>query len=140
MKKKAKKGLKNTSRSKAITLIALLMTSILINISILTIIPSHFSFISLVIIILCSFLIFRGKSSLYIKSAQFSIYSMLTISIFYGILIYYWVVKGPYGCGGFFGEYSSCIESFQHSLLEILVTSVVILLGLFPLLLPHLRK
>ncbi len=107
----------------------LLAVSILINVGILILIPHHFSFISGIIVLSCLYMLLTPRQ----RAFKFSAAVSIVLSLLYATLIYYWVNKGPYGCGEFFGEYSPCLESFQYTLLEIVVTPVAFLLVSLPL-------
>ena len=130
----------NTTENNYITNIPLI-TSTVINIIILTLLPSHFSFASITIII-SSLYIMRmiALRKLTPSSIRFSARSGLVLSLVYGAIVLYWLSKGSYGCGGLFGVYSSCLISFQHNLLEIFVTLSAVLFVIAPLSWAHSRK
>lgn len=142
MPKKTQGQTRTSLRINIRALSSLLLLSILINVSILVVLPHHFSFISAAIIIPSTYLLILGRKRTPVRTMQFVAYAGLILSILYAILIYYWMNKGPYGCGGFFGEYSSCVDSstLQYRLLEILVTPVVFLYTTLPLLLQRKKR
>lgn len=114
----------------------LLIITIIINIAILVVIPHHFSFVSAAIIIPSAYLLILRGGRIPINTIRFVTVAGFVLSMLYAILVYYLISRGPYGCGGFFGEYSTCVDPsiLQYRLLEVFATAVVLLYTALPLL------
>jgi len=93
----------------------------------LILLPSHISVSPIILGIIVIVALYRFKA--YSRNPQFKdgVYlSLLFAGIITGLFLY-WHIKGPRGCGEFFGNYGSCFNSFEYYAAEVIISLLILL-------------
>lgn len=113
----------------------LIIVSILVNVGIMAVIPHHFSFVSMIILLSSAYALTRNSKQAADRGFRLSTRVGFVMSILYVCLTYYWVSRGPHGCSAFFGTYYPCFSfsTLTYPFFELVASSVALLLVARPL-------
>ena len=107
--------------------IALLVATLIFSITVLIIMPSHFSVVAIVLLLTSLFTLSRVSNLKRLGVAQREIALGFVYSFAYLSVILYWSQAGTSACSEFFGSYRSCLGSAQQIFVEVFATPVILL-------------
>lgn len=113
--------------------VVFLATSVIFNITVLTIMPSHFSAVAVVLLLTSFFALFIVNNSMKLERARKGILFSFAYSLIYLLIILYWDNAGTSACSEFFGSYGSCLGSAQQVFIEIFATPIILLTATQPI-------
>ena len=113
--------------------VALLVASLLFSVTILVIMPSHFSVVAIILLLTSFFALFIVNNPMKLGKARKGILFCFAYSLIYLFIILYWHNAGTSACGEFFGSYRSCLGSVQQVFIEIFATPVILLTATQPI-------
>jgi UDP-N-acetylmuramyl pentapeptide phosphotransferase/UDP-N-acetylglucosamine-1-phosphate transferase len=119
--------------SEALRIQLLLVASLIFSIVILVILPSHFSVVSVILLLTSFFALLRMNDLKKQVQAYRGAIFCFAFSLAYLLLILYWTNAGATACSEFFGSYRSCLGSAQQVFIEIFATPVILLTATQPI-------
>lgn len=115
------------SFSKTYIPIVFLAASLVFSVTILIIMPSHFSVVAIILLLTNFFALFIVNNHMKLARARKGILFSFAYSLIYLLIILYWNNAGTSACSEFFGSYRSCLGSAQQVFIEIFATPVILL-------------